>query len=91
MDVREFEDLIDRLGEDVSRWPDAQQRQAATDLLACSEDARVLLEEARVLREALSAPAVSAPEGLADRIVAAAMRLAEEEELAVPVDATQPG
>jgi hypothetical protein len=28
MDIAEFEDLIDRLGEDLSRWP-AGQRQAA--------------------------------------------------------------
>jgi len=91
MDVRQFEDLIDRLGEDFSRWPDPQQRQAATELLACSKDARALIEEARVLREALSAPAVGAPDGLADRIAAAARRLAEEEELVVPVDAIQPG
>jgi len=33
MDVSEFEDLIDRLGEDMSHWPDGQ-RVAAEELLA---------------------------------------------------------
>jgi hypothetical protein len=96
MDVKELEDLIDRLGEDISRWPDAQ-RQAATELLVYSNDARALLEEARVLRAALTAPPVRAPAGLADRIVAAALRMdvapprTEDEALATPADATQPG
>jgi hypothetical protein len=96
MDVREFEDLLDRLGEDISRWPDAQ-RQAAADLLSSSPDASALLAQARELREALSAPPVRAPAGLADRIFAAASRLksdppVEEEQAAVAsVDVTQPG
>ena len=53
MDVREFEDLIDRLGEDISQWPDVQRR-AAADLLAASPDAARLLSEARLIRQALS-------------------------------------
>src|SRR5271165_4515115 len=71
MDVAMFEDLIDRLGEDLSRWPD-DHRLAAERLLATSDAARTLHEEARVLRNALNGPPVSAPAGLADRIVAAA-------------------
>lgn len=71
MDVREFEDLIDRLGEDMSSWPDAS-RHAATELLAVSAEARSRLEEARTLRAALAGPAIRAPSGLAERIVAAA-------------------
>jgi hypothetical protein len=96
MDVSEFEDLIDRQGEDISRWPDAQ-RQAALDLLASSDDARRLLDEARILRQALSAPPVRAPAGLADRIAAAASRLkaeapaAGDAAVAIPADVTQPG
>lgn len=72
-----FEDLIDRLGEDLSRWP-SDQRIAAEQLLATSAAARNLHEEARVLRQALSGPKVSAPAGLADRIVAASGRLKAE-------------
>ncbi len=72
-----FEDLIDRLGEDLSRWP-SDQRLAAEQLLATSAAARTLHEEARVLRQALSGPPVSAPAGLADRIAAAAGRLKAE-------------
>jgi hypothetical protein len=96
MDVSEFEDLIDRQGEDISRWPDAQ-RQRALDLLVSSADARQLLDEARMLRQVLAAPPVRAPAGLADRIVAAASRLkaespaAEDDAVATPVGVTQPG
>jgi hypothetical protein len=74
MDVTEFEELIDRLGEDVSLWPD-DRRLPAEELLARSSAAQALLEEARVVRHALAAPPVRAPAGLADRIVAAAAKL----------------
>lgn len=74
MDVTEFEELIDRLGEDLSLWPD-YRRLAAEELLAQSSAAQALLEQARVLRHALAAPSVRAPKGLADRIVAAAGKL----------------
>ena len=74
MDVGAFEDLIDRLGEDLSLWPDAQ-RVAALELLASSADARTLHDEARMLRQAFATPPVRAPAGLADRIVAAAAKL----------------
>jgi hypothetical protein len=96
MDVREFEDLIDRLGEDVSCWPDAQ-REAAADLLSSSSEAAALMAEARALREALSAPPVRAPAGLTDRILAAASKLkaesslVEEEAAGASLDVTQPG
>ncbi len=71
MDVTEFEELIDRLGEDLSLWPD-DRRVPAEELLARSPAAQALLEEARTLRQALAAPPVRAPAGLADRIAAAA-------------------
>ncbi|MEK9278351.1 MULTISPECIES: hypothetical protein [unclassified Bradyrhizobium] len=74
MDVIEFEDLIDRLGEDLSLWPD-DRRLPAEELLARSAAAQALLEEARTLRRALEASPVRAPAGLADRVVAAAKRL----------------
>ncbi|MET4386271.1 hypothetical protein ABIB73_002016 [Bradyrhizobium sp. F1.4.3] len=74
MDVTEFEELIDRLGEDLSRWPD-DRRLPAEQLLARSSAAQALLEEARALRRALAAPPVRAPAGLADRIVAAASKM----------------
>ena len=74
MDVTEFEELIDRLGEDLSRWPE-DRRVPAQELLARSPAAQALLEEAITLRRALAAPTVRAPAGLADRIVAAAAKL----------------
>ena len=74
MDVTEFEELIDRLGEDLSLWPN-DRRLPAEELLARSPAAQALLEEARTLRRALAAPPVRAPAGLADRIVAAAAKL----------------
>ena len=77
MDVSEFEDLIDRLGEDMSCWPDGQ-RVAAEELFTSSREARALLEEARTLRQALAGPPVRAPAGLADRIVTAAAKLNAE-------------
>jgi hypothetical protein len=85
MDVGTFEDLIDRLGENLSLWPDAQ-RLAALELLASSADARVLHDEARTLRQVLAAPPVRAPSGLADRIVAAAGKL-KADSAAAPADA----
>jgi hypothetical protein len=71
MNVAEFEDWLDRLGEDVSRWPEPQ-RQAALALLKDSVEAQTLLEESRALRRALAAPKLRAPAGLADRIAAQA-------------------
>ncbi|MBH5384781.1 hypothetical protein [Bradyrhizobium diversitatis] len=77
MDVTEFEELIDRLGEDLSLWPD-DRRLPAEELLSRSSAAQALLEEARALRLALAAPPVRAPAGLADRIVAAAARMNDD-------------
>ncbi|CCE00043.1 hypothetical protein [Bradyrhizobium sp. STM 3809] len=90
MDVGEFEDLIDRLGEDLSCWP-AEQRQAAADLLVSSAAANELLSKARVVREALSTPPVRAPAGLTARILAAASRSTADEAAAAPADAHHPG
>ncbi len=96
MDVSEFEDLIDRLGEDLSRWPETQ-RVAAETLIASSCEARASLEEARTLRQALAAPPVRAPAGLVDRIVAEANKLkaetapSEGEAVTASANAAQPG
>ncbi|WP_426443195.1 hypothetical protein [Bradyrhizobium genosp. P] len=77
MDVATFEDLIDRLGEDLSRWPD-DWRLPAMQLLASSAEARALYEESSMVRRALAAPPVRAPAGLVDRIVFAAAKLPRE-------------
>jgi hypothetical protein len=96
MDISEFEDLIDRLGEDMSCWPDGQ-RVAADELLASSGAARTLLEEARTLRQALATPPVRAPAGLADRIFTAAAKLnaeaprVEDEKAPDPAGVAHPG
>jgi hypothetical protein len=68
MNVADFEDLLDRLGEDMSSWP-APQREAAAVLLRSSDEARALLDQAKLLRRALSAPPLRAGAGLADRIM----------------------
>jgi hypothetical protein len=96
MDVGEFEDLIDRLGDDMSRWPDVQRLEAER-LLASSCEAQALLEEARTLREVLAGSSIRAPAGLVDRIVTAASKLnaepprAEDEPAEHPAGATQSG
>jgi hypothetical protein len=74
MDVMEFEDLVNRLGEDMSSWPDAE-RHAGTIPLTSSPAARALIERARALRAALAAAAVRAPSGLASHIVVVARKL----------------
>jgi len=83
MDVATFEDLINRLGDDLSRWP-ADQRLAAVQLLASSAEARALYEEAGTVRRALQARPIRAPAGLVDRIVLAAEKLPREPD--APVD-----
>jgi hypothetical protein len=68
MDVAEFTDLLDRLGEELTAWP-AAERDRADILLRNSEQARAALAEARLLREALRSAPVKAPAGLLDRII----------------------
>jgi hypothetical protein len=90
MDLSEFEDLIDRLGEDMSRWPEGR-RVAASQLLGSSSNAQALLADARALRQALAGPAVRAPAGLVDRIVTAAAEPASPDDKATanPADISQ--
>jgi hypothetical protein len=72
MEIEEFEDLVDRYGEDLATWPVDLQRRAAA-LVHQSARARAVIAEAQMLRRALRSPARgSAPAGLADRILAAA-------------------
>ena len=70
MNIADFEDLLDRLGEDISGWPVPQQ-QAAAELLQSSAEARAALAQGRLLRRALSAPPVRAEAGLTERIMQA--------------------
>ena len=70
MNIADFEDLLDRLGEDISGWPVPQQ-QAAAELLQSSPEACTALAQARLLRHALSAPPVRAEAGLTERIMQA--------------------
>jgi hypothetical protein len=89
MDVMEFEDLVNRLGEDMSSWPDAE-RHAGTIPLTSSPAPRALIERARALRAALAAAAVRAPSGLVSHVVVVVARklkigsLDAKEDAAVP-------
>ena len=68
MKIADFEDLLDRLGEDMSSWP-APQQQAAANFLRSSAEARSALAQAKLLRQALSAPTIRADAGLTERIM----------------------
>ena len=72
MTIVEFEDLLDRLGDDLSQWPLPQQA-AARELLSESEAARRLLQEAEALRRLMARPA-AAPPGLRDAIFTQTIR-----------------
>jgi hypothetical protein len=69
----QFQDLLDRLGDDWEGWP-AAERQRAKELLARSPKAAAMLAEAQALRGAVQAKKGKAPAGLVDRIVAGAMK-----------------
>ena len=74
MKFAEFEDHLGRFGEDLMVWPPSA-REAGLELLRNSAEAREIMEEAQVLRRAMTAVApVRAPAGLADRIVTEALR-----------------
>lgn len=72
MSVDEFQDFIDRFGENSDDWP-ADRRPLAEALLVQSKAARECLAQARTLRQQFQDSAVTAPTGLADRIFAAAL------------------
>jgi len=72
MDEAQFQDLVDRQGEDLTRWPEAVRAEAER-LLVVSEPARRILDDAIALRAAFaSARPIRAPRDLAARILALA-------------------
>ena len=72
MTLAEFEDLIERLGEDFATWPSEQAAQAL-ELLEVSSEARAIRRKARALRRAFdAAPTPQASAALVDRILAQA-------------------
>jgi hypothetical protein len=75
MRIEEFEDLLDRHGEDVSAWP-VSDRDSGLALLCTSQAARDLVEEARSLRRAFATDSrpLAVPSDLADRVIANAIR-----------------
>lgn len=68
MPLAAFLERLQKYGENLSIWPEAD-RKAADLLLLESEPARLALAEMRVLRDALKAPAEKAPGYLTDRIM----------------------
>lgn len=87
MPALDFQDALDRFGADLSRWPTAQ-RTLGEAMLRTEPSARAMLDEARRLRALLAgAPShVSAPRGLADRI----MKLAFAGDRALPLVGSPP-
>ena len=74
MDIEEFEDLVDRFGEDLSQWPHSS-REAGAALLRDSPEALEIVEQARQLRALLAPhPSERAPARLVGRITARAAR-----------------
>lgn len=70
MPLAAFLETLQKYGENLSIWPEAD-RKAAELLLLESEQARIALAEMRVLRDALKGSAPKAPGYLADRIMRA--------------------
>lgn len=70
--IAKLQAALDRYGADVERWP-AELRTAALELVGNSEAGRVLIQKAQSLEAALRQP-IKSPKGLADRIVAEALR-----------------
>jgi hypothetical protein len=83
MTVDEFREWLDRCGGDLSRWPAAKMVEASR-LLATSLEAQSALDEMVSIEVALAEEGMGtqAPEGLANRIFAAAF--GDEDESAVP-------
>lgn len=75
MNLAEFEDLVDRCGEQPAAWP-AEVRADALDLLGRSQEARDVVAAAAALREMFNdSLAEPAPANLANRIVTLAGRV----------------
>lgn len=70
MNEARFQDLVDRLGDDLATWPQ-KKRHDAEILLDASAAARLILAEAHKLRAAFaSLPRPAAPASLAARLAA---------------------
>lgn len=74
MDTAEFEDFLERHGEDISRWP-TDQSPAAIALLANSGDAQALYNEAVAMRALFAGQNVSASPKLKNQIMDEASRI----------------
>lgn len=70
LSLAELEQLLDRCGANIATWP-VEEQAALQMLLDGSAEARVRLEEARLLDTQLRAAQPKAPSGLLDRIMAA--------------------
>ncbi|POR51887.1 hypothetical protein [Bosea psychrotolerans] len=91
MKLGEFQDAIDRHGDDLATWP-AGLRQPGLALLLASPAARRILDEARSLRSAFkSASPVRAPKSLIDRIIVAAVGADSQPPAAATQSNRQPG
>ena len=78
MTAAEFQDLLERFGEDLSGWP-VPLRDEALSLVKRDPQARAALKEAEALRNAiLDVPPIKAPAGLAGRIAAMAETLPQD-------------
>ncbi|MGU9982421.1 hypothetical protein ACJ4V0_20500 [Phreatobacter sp. HK31-P] len=82
----DFQDALDRFGDDLSRWP-AAERVLGEAMLRDDPTARRLIEDARLLKSLITTTStIRAPAGLADRIVS----LARETAPALPHVASPP-
>lgn len=73
LELSEFEAALDRFGADLERWPEPM-RQPARALLSNSETARRLHAASEAIEAGLRSAQPDAPKGLADRIVARALK-----------------
>lgn len=71
MQLDEFQDLLDRKGPAIGDWP-AADRERADRLLQASVQARAILDEAILLRDAVHSAGIRAPASLRDAVIRAA-------------------
>jgi hypothetical protein len=71
--LAELQELLDTFGEELAKWPPAEQARAR-QLLSRSPKAAAMVAEAKAIRAALKSGQKKAPSGLTDRIVARAMQ-----------------
>lgn len=74
MSPQEFQDLIDRYGDDLQEWPGDFLRQARELVQSCDE-AQDILDQANRLRLQLMDLGVQAPNMFADHVVAVALAM----------------